>query len=243
MNIKSFYLPQLHNGEHAAFHGETLEQLLRANPASLGVAEQVESYRNALSEQQLAMDVFTASKLSPESDRLDRRRDRAYSAFKAYLKLYANDADSAVSEAAERLLFVVRESAGEVGNPLLLGLAKETAAIHSLLRNLEPLRADAERIGAAGRWDELAAANRAFEELQIERNIEKAGKRSGDVKAVRVVTDAAYAAVVKRIDAQALLQGADLFAAFVREQNAVIDKYARIVSQRKGTAKKTVNNE
>jgi hypothetical protein len=29
------------------------------------------------------------------------------------------------------------------------------------------------------------------------------------------------------------LQGADLFAAFVREQNAAIDKYARIVSQRK----------
>jgi hypothetical protein len=243
MNIKSFYLAQLHNGEHAAFHGETFEQLLRADPVQLGVAEQAETYRNAIAEQKLTMDVFAASELSPESVRRDQRRDRAYSSFKAWLKVYAGDADSSLSEAAERLLFVVRESAKDVGDPTHLGMTKETTAINSLLRNLEPLRADVERIGAAGRLDELTAANRAFEELQIERNVEKAGKHSGNVKAARAATDAAYAAITERIRAQALLKGDSVFEAFISEQNAVIDKYSRMVAQRKGVAKKGGTNE
>jgi hypothetical protein len=238
MNIKKFYLPQLHNGEHVAYHEESLEQLNNANPVVLGVQEQTGTYGVALNEEKLELDVFGASELSSESAKLDRRRDKAYSAFKAFLKVCANDMNDSVSEAAERLLFVVRQSAINAGDPLRLGLAKATTAINSLLRNLEPLSADVELIGATGRLTELAAANHAFEELQIERNLEKAGKRSGNVKAARTVTDAAYNAVVERINAQALLHGGNMFDAFIKAQNAVIEKYDNIVAQRKGTAKK-----
>jgi hypothetical protein len=239
MKIKSFYLPQLHNGEHVTFHEESFEQLNRTNnPASLGVVEQTETYAAALNEEKLTIDVFAASELSSESLKRDRMRDKAYSAFKAWLKIYANDPDTAVSEAAERLLFIVRQTAADTGNPLLLGLTKETAAINSLLRNLEPHRADIELTGAAGRLKALETANRSFEELQIERNIEKAGKHSGNVKAARTVTDAAYLSVIERINAQALLQGDEPFASFIKEQNTVIDKYATLAAQRKGSAKK-----
>jgi hypothetical protein len=241
MNVKKFYLPQLHNGEHVAYHEESLEQLSQSCPATLGVSEQTGTYRLALNEEKLEMDVFSASELSPESAKLDKRRDRAYSALKAFLKVCANDVDESVNEAAERLLFVIRKSAIEVGDPLVLGLAKATTAINSLLRNLEPLRADIYLTGATNRLNELATANRSFEELQIERNLEKAGKRSGNVKAARAVTDAAYNSVVERINAQALLQGGITFDAFIKAQNAIIDKYTNVVAQRKGSAKKIEN--
>ncbi|MDR1602314.1 MAG: DUF6261 family protein, partial [Tannerella sp.] len=143
-----------------------------------------------------------------------------------------------LSEAAERILYVVRKSAIENGDPLHLGLAKETTAINSLIRNLEPLRSDIELIGATNRLNELTTANRLFEELQIERNVEKAGKHSGDVKTARTVTDAAYNAVVERINAQALLYGGEVFDSYIKKQNAVIDKYANFVALRKGIAKK-----
>ncbi|MDR0714613.1 MAG: DUF6261 family protein [Bacteroidales bacterium] len=233
MEIKKFYLPQLHNGEHVAYHEESLEQLNRANPSSLGVQVQAEAYSVALNEEKLDIDVFSASELSLESTKRDRLRDKAYSRLKAWLKVYANDPDSAVSEAAERLLFVIRKSAIELGDPLILGLSKETTAINSLLRNLEPLRADIELTGAAAGVHELEAANRTFEELQIERNLEKAGKRSGNVKAARTATDAAYNAVVERINAQALLYGGEAFDSFIKAQNAIIDKYANLVAHRK----------
>jgi hypothetical protein len=243
MRIRTFYLPQLHNGEHVAFHEESLEQLLHANPAQLGVSEQVETYNNAFIDQKRSIDTFAASEKSAESAKLDKRRDKKYSAFKAYLKVYVNDDDTALSEAAERILFAVRNAAIDNGNPVLLGLAKETTAINSLLRNLEPLRADIERIGATNRLNELATANRLFEELQIERNIEKAGKHSGNVKTARAVTDAAYLAVAERINAQALLFGGNVYDSYIKEQNTVVEKYVHLVAQRKGIAKKSGETE
>jgi hypothetical protein len=241
MKINSFYLAQMHNGEHTAFHSESIEHTDRANPGLLGVGEQVTSYKNALNEQKLAIDVFAASKQSAESLRLDQSRDKAYSALKAYLKVCVNDLDDTLSDAAERVLFVVRKSAIDVGNPLDIGLAKATTAVNSLLRNLEPLRADIELVGATGRLNALEAANRAFEELQIELNIEKAGKRSGNVKETRAVTDAAYRDLVERINAMALLHGNEILDAYIKEQNAIIDKYANIIARRKGIAKKGEN--
>jgi hypothetical protein len=238
MEIRSFYLAQLHNGEHAAYHFESFEHLNLANPDSLGVSKEAEAYGNALDNQKRTIDVFVTNELSSKSYKLDCKRDRAYSALKAYLKVYANDEDTILNAAAERLLFVIRNSATETGNPLHLGLAKETTAINSLLRNLEPLQTDVELIGAKGRLNELQNANRAFEELQIERNIEKAGKHSGNVKEARVATDLAYKSIVERINAQALLYGSAAFEVFIKEQNAIIDKYANLVAQRKGMAKK-----
>jgi hypothetical protein len=239
MRIRPFYLTQLHNGEHVAFHEESLEQLSRANPARLGVIEQIEPYNNAIIDQQRSIDVFMASEKSAESAKLDKQRDREYSALKAYLKVYANDEDSALSEAAERILFVIRKSAIENGDPTYLGLTKETTAINSLLRNLESLHSEIELTGATNRLNKLATTNRLFEELQIERNVEKAGKHSGNVKAARVTTDAAYNTVVERINAQALLYGGDVFDSYIKEQNTLIDKYANLVAHRKGITKKT----
>jgi hypothetical protein len=243
MRIRIFYLSQLHNGEHVAFHKESLEQLLHADPALLGVIEQVGTYNNAVIDQKRSIDVFAASKKSIESEKLDKGRDREYSALKAYLKVYANDENEALSEAAERILFVVRKSAIENGDPTCLGLAKETTAINSLVRNLEPLRSDIELTGATGRLNKLVTANRLFEELQIERNTEKAEKHSGNVKAAREITDAAYNAVMERINAQALLYGGDVFDSYIKKQNAVIEKYANLVAQRKGIAKKSEETE
>jgi hypothetical protein len=243
MEIRTFYLPQLHNGEHVSFHSETIEHLKHTDPAILGISEQFETYSSALDRQNRIIDIFTASKLSPESAKLDLRRDRAYSALRAYLKVYANDTDSALSEAAERLLFVIRKSATDVGDPLHLGLAKETSAINSLLRNLESLNEDIGLIGAAGRLNELKTANRLFEKFQIERNVEKASKGLGNVKEARSETDAAYISVVKRINALALLHGNEMLESCIKEQNTVIEKYANTVARRKGLIKKDEGTE
>jgi hypothetical protein len=237
MRIKKFYMPQMHNGEHVEFHVESHEQLNQENPAALGISEQAGTYGNAINEEKQSIAVFSASELSSESLKLDQVRGKAYSAFKAWLKVYANDTYSSLSEAAERLLFVVRKSAIDAGDPLSLGLTQETSAINSLLQSLEPLRPDIDLIGATNKLYALEAANRAFEKLQIERNIEKAGKRSGNVQEFRAVTDTAYNAIVERINAQALLQGSGAFESFIRKQNAVIDKYSNLVAQRKGRTK------
>jgi hypothetical protein len=74
-----FYLPQLHNGEHVAYHEESLEQLNQSDPATFGISEQAGTYSAALNEEKSELDVFSASELSPASAKLDKRRNRAYS--------------------------------------------------------------------------------------------------------------------------------------------------------------------
>jgi hypothetical protein len=220
------------------FHNESLEQLENANPEQLGVEEQTGEYRSACGELKQSIDVFTASELSSESTRLDECRDRAYSGFKSYVKVYLNDDDNEQSEAAERIMDVIRKTEREIGNPLLLGLAKESTALSSLSRNLAPLAADIERIGAADRLQKLEKANQEYIDLQLERYLEQGNKPSGDVKAARVRADAAYKNIVARINAQILLTGDERFAAYVKAQNALIERYSRIVAQRRSRSGK-----
>jgi hypothetical protein len=237
--IVKFYLPQLHNGENVSFHCDTLAQLEQSNPAALGVGEQSNEYRAAVDELQATVDVFSAGKLSEESVRRDHLRDRAYSAFKAVVKLRLNDEDEdeAVTAAAERIISVIRKSAQETGDPLKLGFAKESTALNSLLRNLEPLRDDVRLIGAESKLTRLQETNQAFIDLQFERYLEQSVKHSGDVKAARAVADAAWQNIADRINAQILLNGDATFASYVKTQNAIIEKFKNLVALRKGRAK------
>ncbi|MDR1878664.1 MAG: DUF6261 family protein [Bacteroidales bacterium] len=231
--IQSIYLSQLHHGEAAAFHRDSLEQLEKADPAHLGVQEQVKEYDSSCEEIQLSIDVFSASPLSPEILQVDNRRERDYSALKAYTKVNLNDDDEAKVEAAERIIAVIRKSAQEVGNPLTLGMTKKTTALLSLLRNLEPLSDDIRQIGAESRLRKLVEDNQAFIDLQFERYIEKSNKHSGDVKAACSVANAIYKQIIERINARVLLEGETAFLPYIKAQNEVIDKYKNLIAQRK----------
>jgi hypothetical protein len=232
--INNFYLPQLHNGENVNFHNESLEQLEKANPSELGVEEQTRTYRSACGNLKQSIDVFESSELSAESTRLDARRDRAYSGFKSYVKVYLNDEDVKKSEAAERIMAVIRNTERELGHPLLVGMAKESTVLSSLSRNLLPLATDIELIGATDRLKKLEAANQEYIDLQFERYLEQSNKLSGDVKAARAVADAAYRDIIARINAQILLAGSEKFVAYAKEQNALTERYRRLVAQRRG---------
>jgi hypothetical protein len=236
--IKSFYLPQLQNGKNLNFHFELLEELDRADPAMPGITDQIPVYRSSCEELKRSVDVFSSSELSAESLRLDLHRDRTYSALKAYLKVCLNEEDEEISEAAERLLTILRNTEQELGHPLHVGLVKESTILASLLRNFEPFADDLKRIGATGRLKRLEEANQAYVDLQFERYLEKSNRPSGDVKAARAVADAAYKDIINRINAQILLNGDEAFAAYVKVQNTLIENYKRLLAQRRGRAGK-----
>jgi hypothetical protein len=240
--VNQIYLPQLHNGENANFHRDSLEQLEKAGTDILGITAQYGAYSVACKDLQLTIDVFSVNKLSKESAELDNRRDRAYSALKAYIKVCLNEEDEAKARAAEQIITVVRQSAQEVGNPLTLGMIKESTALLSLLRNLEPLATEIEQIGATARLNQLKEANQAFIDIQFERYVEQGAKHPGDVKAARTVADATYKRIIDRINARILLDENPELTPYVNAQNAVVEKYKNLAAQRKGR-KKSVNSD
>jgi hypothetical protein len=235
--VDTIYLSQLQVGENSNFHHETLEVLENSDTEQLGVLEQVVEYKAAVVELDDTIDVFSASELAKASARIDEVRDRKYSAFKAFTKVMINDDDEAKTAAAERIIVVLRNSEQELGNPLTLGMVKESTALSSLVRNLEPLASDIQLIGAEDKLNNLKEANQSFIDLQFDRHIEKSTKHSGDTKAARSSVDTIYKNIIARINARILLHGEESFSTYVKAQNDVIAKHKALVAQRKGRKK------
>jgi hypothetical protein len=240
--VNQIYLPLLHNGENANFHRDSLEQLEKAGTDMLGITAQFGGYSDACKDLQLAIDVFSVNKLSKKLVELDNRRDSAYSALKAYIKVCLNEEDETKVRVAEQIIAVIRQSAQEVGNPLTLGMIKESTALLSLLRNLEPLSCEIEQIGATARLNRLKDANQAFIDIQFERYMEEGAKHSGDVKAARTTADTAYKHIIDRINARILLDENPELTPYVNAQNAIVEKYKNLVAQRKGRKKSANSN-
>ncbi len=232
--INDFYQPQMQNGEFVTFHNDSLEEMEQADLGRWFTPE-LDIYRDCVKGMNRTFAVFSASSLSPEITRLDQVRDKCYSALKAFVKVHMNDdEDVEKSAAAERIMFIIRKTAVDAGNPLLLGLTKETAAINNLLTNLEPAANDIELIGATRKLEKLADANRAFARLNIDRDTEKGEKPSGDMKPVRVKTTDAYNEVVAMVNAQIRLHKDEELTRLALTHNTTIEKYKNIVAQRKG---------
>jgi hypothetical protein len=232
--INDFYQPQMQNGEFVAFHNETLEETERAGLGQRFTPE-MDAYRDRIKGMNRTYAVFSASSLSPEITRLDQVRDKRYSALKAFVKVQVNDdEDTEKAAAAERVLFIIRKTDIDTGRPLLLGMAKATAAINTLLANLEPVAADIERIGATRNLEKLAEVNRTFAGLYIDRDVEKGEKPSGDMKPSCTAVTAAYKELASMINAYIRLHKDEEFNRFVRTHNATIEKYKNMIAQRKG---------
>lgn len=163
-SIKDFHQPQMQNGEFVTFHTDSLAQMEQYKIQGKFLP-QIEQYRTRLDELTRTYAVYAASELTSESDKLDQARDKAYSAFKSWVKVCLNEEDQEVVSAAERVMFVVDETEIDAGHPLRLSTNKETASINSLISNLTPLHADIEQIGAKARLTKLADANQAFADL------------------------------------------------------------------------------
>jgi hypothetical protein len=91
--------------------------------------------------------------------------------------------------------------------------------------------------------NKLVEENNAFEELMKERYSETASKTTFRMRAMRVETDKYYNAIISQIENQCLA-GIEINESFIRELNAVIERFKRILAQETSERKpKTINNE
>lgn len=138
-------------------------------------------------------------------------------------------------EAAKRVLVVVEN----YGNINRKSYDEQTAAINSMVKDLQTDYAD--DIAALGleKWvTELAAANKAFEELMQKRYEAEAGKPQYTMKTAREEVDDAYRAITERIGALIIVNGEKPYAGFVNDLNERIERYNNAVSRRYGRNEK-----
>ena len=121
---------------------------------------------------------------------------------------------------------------------------EESGLISSLIEDLRiKVPADIATIQLIDWIAELERLNNAFIALEATRNSEEAKKSELRMKNVRVVVDAAYNKIVKRINALIIVTGEAPYAEFVKELNARIGRAQDSIALSKGQATKAPATE
>ena len=231
MKISTLKLKNLRNEEHFQFQTGFNDLVIQFTPATLGIVNEYMVYSSLFSSEGLALDIIIKSAITDELAIADMKRDATFSGLASAVKSGTKHFSAEVKQAAARVQVVF----DTYGNVAKKGYDEETAAINSLITDLNSTyAADVPLLGIAGWITELKANNDAFDTLKKSRYIEEACKTQLRMKQVRTEVDAAYKAIVERINALIIVNGDRLYASFVNELNERIDQFNLVLAQREG---------
>jgi hypothetical protein len=227
-------LQKLKNETHVEFNENTDRIFLKYNPQTLGFGPLYDCYKPALSHEMEALDFIRRSEITQKIARQDHVRDGIYRGLVDTVEAGKHHFDAASVEAALAIDNIIKH----YGNISKKTLDDETAAIDDLLRELErPTIAPAVTLIGLSPWrDRLAHENAILKELMTQRYDEAASKTTYRMKDARNETDKYYLAIINRIEGEHLA-GIAVNEAFVRELNAVIERYKHILAQEIGEHK------
>jgi hypothetical protein len=231
----------LRNEAHVELHETADTIIVRNNPQTLGIAALYDEYKPLLDAEVSLLDVIRKSGYTDEIKEADHRRDMLFRGFADAVKSALNHFDSAKREAARRIEIVLNN----YGNIAAKTLDQETAAIDDLQRELGggeyPALVDS--LALADWLVQLDAENQTFKTLMMARYGETSLRPTTRMKAARKNTDAAFRNIIDRIEALATVNGVAQYEPFIRELNAVIERYKNILAAEAGRRKKESKNE
>jgi len=231
MKIEAFYRKNLRNDEHFQFHTEFRSLIIKEGPQNLKVQAQFDAYTPLYEKEDEGIKRITKSALTGKIKEADKARDDMYSGMAetnaAALKHY----DPVVSEAARKLK-ILFDTYGDVSKK---PLNEQTSAVYNILQELKGNYAPQAQIVAIDGWViELESRNNAFDALMKQRFGETAARTDVVVKTARAELDAAYDAIVERVNAFTVIEGDAQYERFVKTLNTVIAKYTATLNARLG---------
>jgi hypothetical protein len=236
MKIKRIKLNRLRNEEWFNFFTEFKKFVTQATPEALDIEALFTVFVTLYTQADALLEVLRKSSYTSEIVHLDSVRDCTYrglfeavqSALHHYSEIYLT--------AAEKIKPVF----DHYGNLSEKSYNEETSGIYNLLKELRGTYAPQVATLALEGWvDELERNNQAFEAAILARNAEKATK-TADVSLLDIRRKASrcYLDILERLEAQILLHGEAKYSDFVKTLNANIERYANVLSRRKGGGKK-----
>jgi hypothetical protein len=232
MEIEKFNYNNLRNGEHNQFQTEIKELIEKYTPEALGIAPLYATYLPLYNNECEALNVITKNDKSELLANADIERDTTVDGFSEFIKSLLKHYDPEVRQAATRIKIVIDSAGNVAAKPY----DDETSSINKLCTTLTTNYANdiAAIPGASGWLSKLKADNDAFETIMNERYTEESAKTQLRMKQVRVKVDAAYSAIIKRVNALIEVNGEANYAEFATEVNQRIYKYSNQLAQRKG---------
>ena len=228
--IQSLAMSRLKNFEHHQYHVDFAKLVVEADAARLGVAALFDAHVAALAREDDLLQKIVKSEYTEKIEIADKSRDRAYKNFKSIVKTATKHHNPVVVNAAKKLTIVLNKS----GNVNKMSYRGETSAIYNLLQEFRgAYAADIELLRLTEMVDELERANKATEALLDTRDNERSARNHDKMIVLRAETDAAYHAIVERINAAVVMEGPENYALFIIKLNGLIDQYKIILARYK----------
>lgn len=234
--IYDINIQRMNNGAHFTFVSNILARAEADTAVKGKAADQVNNLKAAVSAEDEALKISQKSLLTDEIAKADNDRDALYAGYKKAVEGFLAMPIADMAQAAKILSQHIKDYKINTADQL----DKETGLLVNFITDLEDkYTAQVTKLGLTAFVTNMKEANERVRTLTLQRTNEKMGVTVGALKAVRTASDTAYRALVKMVNALALVLGEKDYTAFIDYVNTEITHYKREVLGKKATAPST----
>ena len=234
--IYDINIQRMNNGAHFTFVSNILARAEADTAVKGKAADQVNNLKAAVSAEDEALKISQKSLLTDEIAKADNDRDALYAGYKKAVEAFLAMPIADMAQAAKVLAQHIKDYKINTADQL----DKETGLLVNFITDLEDkYTAQVTKLGLTAFVTNMKEANERVRTLTLQRINEKMGVTVGALKAARTASDTAYRALVKMVNALALVLGEKDYTAFIDYVNTEVTHYKREVIGQKAKAPST----
>ncbi len=234
--ISDISIQRMNNGAHFTFVSNILARA-EADTAVKGKAsELVSNFKAAVAAEDEALKISQKSLLTDDIAKADSDRDALYIGYKRAVEGFLAMPVADMAQAAKVLAQHIKDYKISTADQL----DKETGLLVNFIADLEGKNSEqVAKLGLTAFVTNLKEANERVRAQTLQRTNDKMGVIVGALKTARAASDEAYRALVKMVNALALVFGEKDYTAFIDYVNTEVTHFKREVLGRKTAAPST----
>lgn len=234
--IYDINIQRMNNGAHFTFVSNILARAEADTTVKGKASELVSNLKAAVAAEDEALKISQKSLLTDEIAKADSDRDALYAGYKKAVEGFLAMPIADMAQAAKILSQHIKDYKINTAEQL----DKETGLLVNFISDLEDkYAAQVAKLGLTAFVTNLKEANERVRTLTLQRTNEKIGITVGALKTARTASDDAYRALVKMVNALALVFGEKDYTAFIDYVNTEVTHYKREVIGQKAKAPST----
>ena len=234
--IYDINIQRMNNGAHFTFVSNILARAEADTTVNGKASELVSNFKAAVAAEDEALKISQKSLLTDEIAKADSDRDALYAGYKKAVEGFLAMPIADMAQAAKILSQHIKDYKINTADQL----DKETGLLVNFITDLEDkYTAQVTKLGLTAFVTNMKEANERVRTLTLQRTNEKMGVTVGALKAARTASDTAYRALVKMVNALALVLGEKDYTAFIDYVNTEVTHYKREVIGQKAKAPST----
>lgn len=224
--IYDINIQRMNNGAHFTFVSNILARAEADTTVKGKASELVSNFKAAVAAEDEALKISQKSLLTDEIAKADIDRDALYAGYKKAVEGFLAMPIADMAQAAKILSQHIKDYKINTADQL----DKETGLLVNFISDLEDkYAAQVAKLGLTAFVINLKEANERVRTLTLQRTNEKIGITVGALKTARTASDDAYRALVKMVNALALVFGEKDYTAFIDYVNTEVTHYKREV--------------